>query len=134
MKKLFNSRKHNLSLSELFAYPQDSLGFKLASFLYDNSIDTNPVPEKEDIYRLLLTPEASNKEDIAMHYYLFGNGDYSLRTVFIIISGAVLYPFCIKYFYYKYRDGRNAFRFYDLDHFRMLHLPVEQIKDAFKIK
>jgi hypothetical protein len=134
MKTFFYSQKHNLTLSELFAYPQDSLGFKLASFLYDNSIDTHPVPEKEDVYRLLLTNKASNKEDIAMHYYLFGNGDYSLRTLFIIVSGAVLYPLCIKYFYKRYRDGRNAFRFYDLDHFRMLHLPVEQIKEAFRIR
>jgi hypothetical protein len=97
-------------------------------------VDTHPVPEKEDIYRLLLTRETSNKEEIAMYYYLFGNGDNSLRTVFILATGAVFFPHYIKYFYSKYRDGHNAYRFYDLDHFRMLHLPVKQIKDAFRIR
>lgn len=131
--KIF-SNKRNVSIDELVSYPEDTLGFHLGCFLFSNSCDPNPVPEKEDIYRLLLTRESSNKEDIAMHYYLFGNGDNSLRTLFIIVTGAVLYPLCIKYFYNKYRDGRNAFRFYDLDHFRMLHLPLQKIKDAFLIR
>ena len=133
LQSLFGTRP-NISISELFAYPRESLGFKLASFLYDNSVETEPVPEKEDIYRLLLTREVNNKEEIAMYYYLFGNGDYSLKTVFTIVTGAVFYPHCITFFYSKYCDGRAAFRFYDLDPFRMLHLPVSQIKDAFKIR
>lgn len=130
----FSKRKQNISLSELFTYPQESLGFKLASFLYDNSIEANPIPEKEDIYRLLLINKPSDKEDIAMHYYLFGNGDNSLKTIFIVGTGALLFPHCIKYFYKKYRYGRSAFRFYDVDHFRLLHLPLNQIKDAFRIR
>jgi hypothetical protein len=134
LNRLFSSPERDLTVSELFTYPQETLGFKLASFLYDNSVDTHPVPEKEDIYRLLLTRETSNKEEIAMYYYLFGNGDNSLRTVFILATGAVFFPHYIKYFYSKYRDGHNAYRFYDLDHFRMLHLPVKQIKDAFRIR
>lgn len=130
----FDNKRQNISLNELFTYPQESLGFNLASFLYDNSIETNPVPEKEDIYRLLLINKPSDKEDIAIHYYLFGNGDNSLKTIFIVATGAVLFPHCIKYFYQRYRNGKNAFRFYDVDHFRMLHLPLNQIKDAFRIR
>ena len=128
---LFKKPETNITMDELISYPQESLGFHLGRFLFDYSYEADPTPEREDIYRLLLTREVSNKEEIAMHYYLFGNGNFGLRTVFILASGAVFYPHCLKYFYKKYRDGRNAFRFYDVDHFRMLHLPVQQIKDAF---
>lgn len=126
--------KGTVSMDELISYPKDSLGFHLGRFLFNNSYEPDPIPEKEDIYRLLLTSEISDKEEIAMRYYLFGNGDNTLLTLFTIATGAVLYPHCIKYFYSKYRDGSNALRFYDLDHFRMLHLPMEKIKDAFMIK
>lgn len=134
MKTLFKTSKAAITMDELINYPKDSLGFHLGCFLFNNSCEPDPVPEKEDVYRLLLTENVSNKEEIAMHYYLFGNGDLSLRTLFIMASGAVFYPHHILHFYKRYRDGRNAFRFYDLDHFRMLHLPLNKIKDAFLIR
>jgi len=130
----FTPAKVSVSMDDLITYPKESLGFHLGCFLFNNSHEPDPIPEKEDIYRLLLTKERSSKEEIAMHYYLFGNGDNSLRTLFIVATGAVFYLHCIKYFYSKYRDGRNAFKFYYLDHFKMLHLPLEKIKDAFMIR
>ncbi|MEL1245886.1 hypothetical protein AAEO56_16550 [Flavobacterium sp. DGU11] len=134
MKSLFKTKKAAVSMDELINYPKDSLGFHLGCFLFNNSCESDPIPEKEDVYRTLLTKEVSNKEEIAMHYYLFGNGDFSFRTLFVMGSGAVFYPHCVAYFYKRYRDGRNALRFYDLDHFRMLHLPLQRIKDAFLIR
>jgi len=130
-KKLFTQTPASVSMDSLIGYPADSLGFELGRYLFNNSFEPDPVPDKEDIYRLLITKESSDTEEIAMHYYIFGNGDNSFKTLFIVITGAVMFPHCLKYFYSKYKDGRNAFRFYDLDHFRMLHLPVEKIKMRF---
>jgi hypothetical protein len=134
MRSLFKTKKAAVTMDELINYPKDSLGFHLGCFLFDNSVESDPVPEKEDVYRLLITEKVSNREEIAMYYYLFGNGDLGLRTLFIMGSGAVFYPHCIPYFYKRYRNGKNALRFYDLDHFRMLHLPLARIKDAFLIR
>jgi hypothetical protein len=130
----FNTQKTDVSIDELINYPKESLGFHLGCFLFNNSYEIDPKPQKEDIYRLLLTREVSNKEEIAMHFYLFGNGDLRLSTLFILASGMVFYPHCTRYFYQKYYEGKNALRFYDLDHFRMLHLPLKRIKDTFLIK
>ncbi|MNK15863.1 hypothetical protein D3C87_340170 [compost metagenome] len=131
---LFKGKQAPVSMDELIGYPKDSLGFHLGCFLFNNSHEIDPQPETIDVHRLLITKEVSNKEDIAMHYYLFGNGDLALRTVFIMATGAIFYPHCIPYFYLKYRDGKDALRFYDLDHFRMLHLPLQRIKDTFLIR
>lgn len=134
IKKAFGKSPSGISMDQLINYPKDTLGFHLGSFLFNNSYEADPVAEQEDVYRLLIMQEASNKEEIAMHYYLFGNGDLSLRTLFIMVTGAVFFPHCVVHFYNKYRDGKNALRFYDLDHFRMLHLPLKKIKDAFMIR
>jgi len=130
----FTGEKGKVSMEELIHYPKESMGFHLGCFLFNNSYEIDSVPEKEDIYRLLITRENSNREEIGMHFYLFGNGDNSLRTLFIMTTGMAFYPHCIPYFLSKYRDGKNALRFYDLDHFRMLHLPLKKIKDTFLIR
>ncbi len=121
-------------MDELISYPKESMGFYLGCFLFNNSYEADPIAEKEDIYRLLIMKEVSSNEEIAMYYYLFGNGDLSLKTIFIMATGAFFYPHHMGYFYSKYRSGKAALRFYDLDHFRMLHLPLSQVKDAFMIR
>lgn len=134
IRRFIDTKKSTVTMDELIGYPKDSLGFHLGRFLFNNSYEADPQPELTDIHRVLITKEVSNKEEIAMHCYLFGNGDLALKTLFIIGSGTLVYPQHIKYFYGKYRDGKNALRFYDLDHFRMLHLPLQRIKDTFLIR
>lgn len=129
-----DGKKAPVSMDELISYPKDTLGFHVGSFLFNNSHDADPQPEITDIYRVLINHEVSNKEEIAMHYYLFGNGDLALKNLFVMVTGAALFPHRLPYFYKKYTEGKNALRFYDLDHFRMLHLPLERIKDAFLIR
>ncbi len=131
---LFKRPESNITMDELIAYPQGSLGFHLGRFLFDHSYEADPAPEREDIYRLLITKEVSNKEEIGMYYYLFGNGDLRLQTLFVLATGALLYPHCLLHFYRQYKAGGQALRFHDLDHFRMLHLPLQKIKDAFLIR
>ena len=141
MEKLLNSlntliegKKAPVTMDELISYPKDTLGFHVGSFLFNNSHDADPQPEITDIHRVLISKEVSDKEEIAMHFYLFGIGDLALKNLFVIATGSLLYPLQLRYFYKRYRDGRNALRFYDLDHFRMLHLPLERIKDTFLIR
>jgi len=141
MEKLLNSinlfiegKKAPVTMDELISYPKDTLGFHVGSFLFNNSHDADPQPEITDIHRVLISKEVSDKEEIAMHFYLFGNGDLALKNLFVMVTGSLLYPLQLRYFYKRYRDGRNALRFYDLDHFRMLHLPLERIKDTFLIR
>jgi hypothetical protein len=130
----FPKQKPDVSMDDLITYPKDSMGFHLGCFLFNNSCEADPQPAKEDIYRLLIAREVSNTEEVAMNFYLFGNGDISLRTIFIMASGMVFYPHRIMYFYSRYKEGKQALRFYDLDHWRMLHLPLKRVKDTFLIR
>ncbi len=120
-------------MDELLDYPQESLGFHLGKYLFDHSFEPDPKPGKEDILRLLITPGTSNIEDVAMYFYLFGNGNRDFRTLFIMATGMLIFPYRAVYFIRRYRKGKAALRFFDLDHFRMLHLPVSRIKSTFLI-
>lgn len=126
--------KHDITLEDLISYPKGSLGNTLGRFLFDNSNETYPIPEKQDILRILINKDVNNREEIAMHYYLLGNGDVSIVTVFSAITGLLLNPLALPYFIRRYKEGKEALRFYDLDYFRMLHLPLQRIKDTFLIQ
>lgn len=126
--------KTKLSMDDLIGYPEGTLGQILGEYMRRHSLEPDPIPNTEDIYRVLLTRDASMKEEIGMFWYLFGNGGFGLRMLFIMASGLAIFPFSMGFFYNRYRAGRRALRFHDLQHFRMLHLPVTRIKDAFLIR
>ena len=130
----FDRKTKNITIGQLITYPEGSLGYQLGRYLMGNSCDTGVVAEKEDIYQLLIAGEYSVKEDIAVQYYLFGNGCNSLRTLLAMAIGLLLCPHYAGYFYKRYQGGKQALRFYDVDHFGMLHLPLQRIKDTFLIR
>ncbi|MXN90218.1 hypothetical protein GR160_03180 [Flavobacterium sp. Sd200] len=131
----FERKKKKTTALQLIKYPKDSLGHNLGKHLLDTNYGTNVTAEKEDVYQLLIARgEVSVKEDIATQFYIFGNGSNSLRTLLAMMVGIALCPFYAAYFYKRYKEGKEALRFYDVDHFGMLHLPVERIKDTFLIR
>ena len=127
-------QQEKISISELISYPYNSLGFHLGAYLFKKEEECPAPLEKEDIYRLLLTKDTSAREEFGMYFYLFGNGNFKLDTLSEMFIGLFAYPLAIKYYYKRYQEGKNALRFHDLDHFKMLHLPLERIKDTFLIK
>ncbi len=134
MKNVFRPKKATVNTIELIDYPANSLGFHLGQYLFNKGFQPQSILEKEDIYRLLITKDTSAKEQFGMYFYLFGNGDVSLNTLSEMLVGLLAYPFAVKHFYKQYKAGKNALRFYDLDHCRMLHLPLQRIKDTFLIR
>lgn len=131
----FERKRKHITAMQLIKYPEESLGHKLGRHLLNSNYGTNVTAEKEDVYQLLIgRGEVSVKEDIAVQYYLFGNGCNSLRTLLAMAVGLAICPHYAGYFYKRYKDGQQALRFYDVDHFGMLHLPMERIKDTFLIR
>lgn len=131
----FERKRKHITAAQLVKYPEESLGNKLGRHLLNSNCGTNVTAETEDVYQLIIgSGEVSVKEDIAVQYYLFGNGSNSLRTLTAMAVGLVFCPHHAGYFYKRYKDGKRALRFYDVDHFGMLHLPLERIKDTFLIR
>jgi hypothetical protein len=119
---------------QLITYPQGSVGQLLGYYLLNANYGQNVFAENEDVLYLLTTEEQSIKEDLGMHFYLFGNGCNSLRTWVTMLIAITLCPIYLPYFYKKYTQGKKALRFYDIDHLGLLYQPVDKVKEAFMIR
>jgi len=117
----------------LMDYPENSLGFGLGSFLYNNHFDIQEKLEDHDIIHVLTQTGTSVAEEIGMQYYLLGNGKKSLYLFLVILSGTIFYPKQIRYFIQQYKKGKQALPFYYLDFSKMLFMPIQSIQQSFKI-
>ncbi|WP_338838844.1 hypothetical protein [Flavobacterium ginsenosidimutans] len=123
----------NIDKTKLMDYPEESLGFGLGSFLYQNHFDIQEKLEDHDVIHVLTNTGVSVYEEIGMQYYLLGNGKKSLYLFMVILSGTIFYPKRIKYFIQQYQRGKKAHAFYYLDFSKMLFMSVQTIQQSFKI-
>jgi hypothetical protein len=133
VRREFDRKNPSPTAKQLIAYPQDSLGQLLGYYLLNANHGQNVHADNDDVLYLLIAEEHSVKEDFALYFYLFGNGSNSLRTWATMFIGILICPFYLPYFYKRYKHGKNALRFYDIDHLGLLYQPVNKVKDAFKI-
>ncbi len=120
--------------SELLAYPTDSLGYNLGKFLNDNNFEIQSKLEDHDIIHILTNTGITVEDEIAMQYYLLGNGKKSLYLFMVVISGTLCYPIRIQKFIRAYKRGKKSHRFYDLHFEKLLHIPITTIRQTFNIE
>jgi len=82
----------NISTKKLMQYPQESLGFYLGCFLLKYNFEPQPRLENHDVFHVLTNIGTSVPEEVAMQYYLLGNGKRSMYLLSVIFLGTLLYP------------------------------------------
>ena len=124
----------NVTPSELIQYNQESLGFHLGCFLLKYNFEMQPKLEDHDVIHVLTNTSVSVPEEIAMQYFLLGNGKKSAYLFIVITIGTLLYPAEYKRFIKNFQRGKSAHRIHDLDFQKMLLLPIKTIQTTFNIK
>lgn len=133
--KYFKKNKPwNLTPKELILYPQESLGFHMGCFLLKYNFEMQPKLEDHDVIHVLTNTGISVPEEIAMQYFLLGNGKKSVYMAFVIVIGTCFYPSQIQFFYNFYKRGKSAHQFHHLDFENMLYQPISEIQFTFNIK
>ncbi|WP_438422391.1 Coq4 family protein [Aquimarina macrocephali] len=123
----------DISAKTLITYPKGSLGFHLGCFLLQHDFSPQPKLENHDVFHVLTSTGISVPEEVAMQYYLLGNGKRSIYLISVIFIGTLLYPDKIKLFKKAYRKGKAAYPFHQLDYKKLLHQPVQTLKTTFLI-
>jgi len=123
----------NISITQLMKYPHNSLGFHLGSFLLQHDFTPQPKLENHDVFHVLTQTGITVPEEIAMQYYLLGNGKKSIYLLMVIMIGTLLYPDKFKVFRNAFIKGRNAYSFYQLDFRKLLDKPLDIIRTTFLI-
>lgn len=129
--------KHNqpwdITKEELASYPELSLGNDLGRFLTSNQFDIQEKLEDHDIIHVLTNTGISVADEIAMQYYLLGNGKRSLYLYMVILTGTVFYPMLFYRFMEAYKKGKKAHKFYYLDFLKLLHISTDTLRQTFNI-
>jgi len=110
------------------------LGHQMGYFLRSNSFDLQEKLESHDVFHVLTETGTTVPEEISMQFYLLGNGKRSIYLLSVILLGTLLFPDYLKFFRSRYRLGKSALPFYQLDFYKLLNQPIERIKDTFLIQ
>ncbi|WP_062053151.1 Coq4 family protein [Aquimarina longa] len=123
----------DISVQTLLKYSHESLGFHLGCFLLQYDFSPQPKLENHDVFHVLTGIGISVPEEIAMQYYLLGNGKRSLYLLSVIVIGSICYPDKFKLFKKAYQTGKTAYPFHQLDYKKLLQQPVQTLKTTFLI-
>lgn len=122
-----------ISVKELLALDQHTLGYHLGCFLLKHHFTPEPQLEDHDIYHVLTDSGISVPEEIAMQFYLFGNGKRSAYLFTVLAIGSILFIDELPRFRNAYKKGLKAHRFYDLNFLKLLTHPLTDLQHTFKI-
>ena len=122
-----------ISVKELISYPQETLGYHLGCFLLKHHFTPEPQLEDHDIYHVLTGSGILVPDEIAMQFYLYGNGKRSIYLFTVLAIGSVLFIDRWPAFKKAYQKGRAAHRFYDLDFLKLLKHSLLDLQHTFKI-
>lgn len=135
VKRQFDRNAQRFTAHSLLAYPEGTLGNHLGKFLLIRNYGQNTYASREDILQMLVTGNTVTLTDeIALQYYLLGNGCIRVRVLLAMGIGLVIRPHRAHHFYKMYKKGTTALRFYDIDHLQLLHQPVNRVKETFMIQ
>ena len=122
-----------IPVKDLLQYPMESLGYHLGCFLLKHHFTPEPQLEDHDVYHVLTGSGISVPEEIAMQFYLFGNGKRSLYLFTVLTVGTLLFPDHMRQFRSAYKKGRKAHPFYHLNFLKLLQQPLTKLQYTFKI-
>lgn len=123
----------DISTTELIHYNQESLGFHLGCFLLKYNFEMQPKLEDHDIIHVLTNTQIAVTDEIAMQYFLLGNGKKSAYLFMVVCIGTLFYPSQINHFIKNFKRGKKAHRIHDLDFYKMLTIPLKTIQETFNI-
>lgn len=124
---------NSVNVPELLEYPTETLGFQLGQFLIMNNFELESKFECYDVFHVLTHIGTAVSDEVAMHFYLIGNGRKNLYSYLFALAGAFLFLHKIRLFRTAFRKGKKAHRFYDLNFLKLLSQPLFKIQDSFNI-
>ena len=101
-------RNWNISTRELLRFPEKSLGKALGEFLAKDGLEPLAGAEYHDAQHVLLDYSVSFKDEVALQFFLHGNGKKSIASVSTMIGAWCILPTQWKYLRTAYERGKQA--------------------------
>ena len=126
----FKKKKREWQFSEkqLLEFEKDTLGRKLGEFYKKHGFRMIPKMENHDVYHLLTGYSTQIQDEIAMQYFLFGNGKRSAYLLGTIALGTLVFPEYSKDYWKAYEKGKRFKPFHHWDFESLLWQNFEHLK------
>lgn len=95
----------DLNTTDLLKYPSYSLGFHLGCFLLKNQFTPQALCEDHDVFHVLTGFKTDTKNEIAMQYWLWGNGKRSFFVAIAMLCGIFFFPDAYSFFKKSFIKG-----------------------------
>ena len=118
----------NLRTEDLIQYPAGSLGNKLGNFLRDEQLQPIPRIERHDAFHLLFDFTTQIQDEVAIQYFLIGNGKISPFPIITSIFAALILPEWWDYFIQQFRKGMKARNIANWNFKELLHDDFNDLK------
>lgn len=118
----------NISRAQLLQYPESSLGKSLGEFLKKQEVELLEGAEYHDIHHVLFDYSISFKDEVALQFFLHGNGNKSIASISTRIGAWCLLPTEWKYLKASYERGKKCKDISLINFKSMLHQDLRQVK------
>ncbi|MCE3229422.1 MAG: hypothetical protein K0S32_3973 [Bacteroidetes bacterium] len=119
-----------LSITELLAFPEGSLGKELGNFYRKEKLDPIPGAESHDALHVLFGYSSSFKDEFALQFFLLGNRTISLAAIGTASGAWLMFFWKWRYFSRCYERGKQFVEISSITPREMLHQNVEEIRSS----
>jgi ubiquinone biosynthesis protein Coq4 len=120
----------NLTTADLLQYSEGSLGKAMGQFLNDNKVEPLAHAEYHDVHHVLFDYSITFKDEVALQFFLRGNGKRSLASFGTSIGAWILLPTQWNYLKNSYRRGQNCIDISQLNLKELLNEDLQKIKST----
>ena len=124
----------HLRTADLLQYPEDSVGKKVGEFLKKENLEPIARAESHDVLHVLLDYTVHFKDEVAMQFFLRGNGNNSIASFLTSIGAWVILPTQWSYLKHSYTRGKNCADVSKLDFKAVLNENIDDVKAKLFIK
>ncbi|MAZ28294.1 MAG: hypothetical protein CL868_14620 [Cytophagaceae bacterium] len=122
-----------ITIQELLDHKIGSLGHHLGCFLLQHKFNPQPKCEDHDVFHVLTTYSTDTADEIAMQFYLHGNGKRSPFLNLALACGLLFYMDKYSLFFTAHHKGSQALPIYLVDYSKILDMPLQEFREKFKL-
>lgn len=118
----------NISTNELLSYPEYSVGKRLGLFLKAQDMEPLAKAEYHDVQHILFNYSMSFVDEVALQFFLRGNGIKTIATLLTCNGAWFILPFHWGYLKKSYSKGQQYKNVSVLNHKTILNENLEELK------
>lgn len=118
----------NLRTADLLQYPENSVGKMVGEFLKKENLEPIARAESHDVLHVLLGYSVHFKDEVAMQFFLRGNGNNSIASFLTSIGAWIVLPTQWSYLKHSYARGKKCTDVSKLHFKAILHENINEVK------